>query len=208
MTAAERQRKHREALAAPAPMTKSEREDLQRLIGQREKVLKQVAAARSAELLADFERQMASIYSYDQDEVWKAATMKAKAVVEEAQQEIAKRCEELGIPGNYAPSVSFSWHGRGENALGERQAELRRVAKSRIAAIEKAALVQTAQEAVMARTEIVASGLMSDGAKRFLGELAPLERPMPPIAITDVQALLASEPESPEARRRRLYSGY
>jgi hypothetical protein len=82
------------------------------------------------------------------------------------------------------------------------------VAKSRIAAIEKAALVQTAQEAVMARTEIVASGLMSDGAKRFLGELAPLERPMPPIAITDVQALLASEPESPEARRRRLYSGY
>ena len=41
-----------------AVMSKGEREDLQRLIRQREKVLTSAAKQRSAELLADFENQM------------------------------------------------------------------------------------------------------------------------------------------------------
>jgi hypothetical protein len=66
MTAAERQRRHRgvNLEASPAPMSKSEREDLQRLVRHREKVLKTAASQRSAELIADFEQQLASIYSY------------------------------------------------------------------------------------------------------------------------------------------------
>ena len=59
--------------ASPRPMNKGEREDLQRLIKQREKVLKSAAKQRSAELLADFENQMGSEYSFNQDEVWNAA---------------------------------------------------------------------------------------------------------------------------------------
>jgi hypothetical protein len=39
-------------------MTKWEREDLQRLVRQREKVFKSAAKQRSAELIADFENQM------------------------------------------------------------------------------------------------------------------------------------------------------
>jgi hypothetical protein len=39
-------------------ITKHERDDLQRLIRQREKVLKSAAKLRSAEVLADFENQM------------------------------------------------------------------------------------------------------------------------------------------------------
>ena len=38
------------------PMTKGERADLERLINQRERVLKQQAQSRSAEVLAEFER--------------------------------------------------------------------------------------------------------------------------------------------------------
>jgi hypothetical protein len=41
-----------------ATMTRHERDDLQRLVRQREKVLKSAAKQRSAELLADFENQM------------------------------------------------------------------------------------------------------------------------------------------------------
>jgi hypothetical protein len=44
MTAAERQRRHRSDLAEP--MSRSERDDLQRLIRQREKVLKTAAKER------------------------------------------------------------------------------------------------------------------------------------------------------------------
>ena len=47
MTPAERQRRHRD-IVTQTPMTKAEREDLQRLIRNREKVMKTAAAQRSA----------------------------------------------------------------------------------------------------------------------------------------------------------------
>jgi hypothetical protein len=53
----------------PDGMTKGEREDLQRLIRQREKVLKSAAKQRSYELIADFENQMGSAYSFDDAQV-------------------------------------------------------------------------------------------------------------------------------------------
>jgi hypothetical protein len=43
-----------------AIMARAEREDLQRLVRQREKVLKSATKQRSAELVADFENQMGS----------------------------------------------------------------------------------------------------------------------------------------------------
>ena len=45
------------AVTTPTPMPKGEREDLQRLVRQREKVLKSAAEQRSSELIADFENQ-------------------------------------------------------------------------------------------------------------------------------------------------------
>ena len=59
MTAAERQRKRRQEIIETTParrapeITKAEGLELQKLINRRERVLKQVAAARSAELMAD-----------------------------------------------------------------------------------------------------------------------------------------------------------
>jgi arginyl-tRNA synthetase len=63
MTPAERQQRHRDIVTVK-PITKSEREDLAKLIRNREKVMKSAASERSAELVAEFEQQMASIYSY------------------------------------------------------------------------------------------------------------------------------------------------
>ena len=80
------------------PMTKGEREDLQRLIRRREQVLKSAAGQRSAELLADFEQQLASIYGFDQDEVWEQAYRAAREAAQEAAGTIAQRCEKLGPP--------------------------------------------------------------------------------------------------------------
>lgn len=41
----------------------------------------------------------------------------AKEEVERANQKIAERSQQLGIPAMFAPSVDFHWHGRGENAI-------------------------------------------------------------------------------------------
>ena len=59
-------------------MSRGEREDLQRLIRQREKILRSAAKQRSAELLADFENQLGSTYSFDSDAVWAAAAQLAE----------------------------------------------------------------------------------------------------------------------------------
>jgi len=85
-----------------ATMTKGEREDLQRLVRQREKVLKSAAKQRSAELIADFENQMGQEYSFDDDKVWAEASNIAKAAVrkaDEAQVALNKSRWRSGRPG-------------------------------------------------------------------------------------------------------------
>jgi hypothetical protein len=103
-------------------MTKGEREDLQRLIRQREKVLKSHAKQRSAELLADFENQMGQEYAFDQDAVWQKAMEAANREVSKAKKQVAARCRELGIPERFAPSLSLVWLHRGyDNILEKRK---------------------------------------------------------------------------------------
>jgi hypothetical protein len=113
MTPAERRRRHRDIVTAQ-PMTKSEREDLAKLILNRERVLKSAAAQRSAELFAEFEQQLASIYQWDQDEIWRQAHEAAEAAVATAEKAIAERCSELSIPARFAPGLNLYWHGRSE----------------------------------------------------------------------------------------------
>lgn len=96
-----------------ATATKGEREDLQRLVRQREKVLKSPAKQRSAELLADFENQLGQEYSFDQDAVWKQAVESVKPLVRWAQQQISSQCRKPGIPDRFAPSATLSRRARG-----------------------------------------------------------------------------------------------
>jgi hypothetical protein len=176
MTGAERQRRHRD-IVMQKPMTKSERDDLARLIRNREQVMKARAVQRSAELLAEFEQQMSSVYSYDQDEIWKQATA-------------AARCDELGIPQRFAPAVAFSWQGRGENAIAARRRELRDTAKSRIAALEAAAVSEIKMRCLDAQSQILAHGLTSASAIEFFDNLPEVETLMPPLEMPSVEQLV------------------
>jgi hypothetical protein len=112
-------------------ISKGDREDLQRLIRQREKVLKSAAKQRSAELLADFENQLGSQFTFDQDEIWEKAQTAADREVQKARQAVAARCRELGIPARFAPDLELRWYGRGENAVPKRRDELRDCRRSR-----------------------------------------------------------------------------
>ncbi len=68
-------------------MTKGERDDLLRLVKKREAVLKKAAQQRSAQLLSDFEAQSATIYSFDDDAVWRQAYSEAEAAIAVAQKD-------------------------------------------------------------------------------------------------------------------------
>ena len=136
-------------------MTKAERDDLRRLIQQRERVLKSAAKQRSAELLADFEKQMASEYTFDDDAVWQEAARAAEQVITKAKLQIAARCRELRIPENFAPTLELEWRHRGyDNQLEQRKTELRKVATSRIVAMEKKAVLEIEMQSLDAQTQI------------------------------------------------------
>jgi hypothetical protein len=179
-------------------MTKCEREDLQRLIRQREKVLKSAATQRSADLIADFENQMGQEYSFDQDAVWSEATKIAGAAVAKAQEQIKARCREIGIPDRFAPSISLEWHHRGYgNVLKSRPEELRKMAVTAIAAQEQKAKVQIELSCLEAQTDLAVSGLTSDAARGFIEALPSIDDLMPLLSFAEV----AGESKPPIAER-------
>jgi len=70
------------SLPTVSMMSKGERTELCAIVRRREKFEKTAAEQRSAELLADFEAQLAAEYEWDNDTTWKAAAERAKAVVQ------------------------------------------------------------------------------------------------------------------------------
>jgi hypothetical protein len=167
-------------------MTKGEREDLVRLVRQREKVLKSAASQRSAELLADFENQMGQAYQFDQDETWAEAKNAAEREVERAQQKIKARCRELGIPERFAPSINLYWSSRGyENSIRDRREELRRMAMTKIGALQRAANTRIEVSCLEAHEQVVTAGLTSDAARAFIQTLPGVDTMMPQLSFAE-----------------------
>jgi hypothetical protein len=175
-------------------MTRRDRDDLAKVVRLRAKVAKEAAAQRKADLLADFEAQLASEYAYDDDETWRQATEAAQQAVQVAEKLIAERCAELGIPKRFRPGLNVYWHGRGENASRERRAELRTVAKTRLDAMEKEARATIDARAADIQAKILAGGLETAEARAFAASLPTAEALMPPL---DIKALRAVRGERP-----------
>ena len=190
-------------------MTKHEREDLQRLVRWPEKVLKSAAKQRSAELIADFENQMGQEFSFDQDEVWERATKIAQAALAKANEQIAARCHEIGIPKRFAPRLDLSWYGRDENATKQRRDELRKMAETRIEAIERKAVTEIELSCLAAQEQITLAGLTTEAARQFVEALPKIEALMPRLTFAEVageaEPPVAEQLVSPNALRQRRY---
>ena len=106
--------------------------------------------------------------------------------------DIEERCKALGIPREFAPGLSVGWHGRGENAVSQRLAELRRAAKSRITAIEAQAITRIEQMSMEAQSELLSHGLDTDAAVKFLADAkAEMATLMPSLLVVDVEKMIA-----------------
>jgi len=177
-------------------MTKSERADLARLARMREKAAKGQVEQRAAELLADATAKLSAIYRVD-DAAWADVTAAAKAAAVEADREVAKRCEALGIPPEFRPSLSLAWYGRGQNAMAERRQELRATARSRIEAEAKRARAAIEAASLEIQTQILSDGLTSEAARGFLESMPSPAELMPAV---DIQSL--DEARAAKAARR------
>jgi hypothetical protein len=178
-------------------MTKGEREELQALVRQRQKVFNTAAEQRAAELLADFDNQLGSQYAFNDDAVWEKATKEAEHEVEKAKRKIAARCRELGIPERFAPDLELSWYHRGENAVKDRRAELRTMAKTRINALLAKAKVRVATDCLRVSEQITLAGLTSEAALALINGLTPIDAQMPSLSFDEV----AGEAEIPPAEQ-------
>jgi hypothetical protein len=172
-------------------MSNRERTELISLCKQRAKLAKQMAAYRAADLLAGFEAQLASEYSWDGEETWAEAHGIVDEAVADANARILDRCRELGIPPRFSPSIEHYWRNRGENASRERRAELRKVAASRIDAMTKGAQVQIDRAALEVQTYLVGEGLETEAAREFLESGLPtVETLMPALAVPEIERML------------------
>jgi hypothetical protein len=189
-------------------LSRTETHDLSMIIKDRTRVLRAHAEEQAASCMADFERKLAAVYSWDQDEVWKQAAEEARKVVAASQEMIAKRCEELGIPKAFAPAIGMTWAGRGENALTARRVELRRVAKASIEAMTKSALTKIEKQSLDLRTQVVSMGVVSDDAKLFLESLAPVEDAMRSLDFGEMEQKLEREHQQRITERKRYGADY
>ena len=186
-------------------MTKGERDALTQLMRRQAQVKKTAAVARSKELFADLEHQLGTIYSYDDDAIWKEATEAAKEEVARAQEIVAARCRELGIPEDFAPSLSFGWSGRGQTAVASRRAELRKIGAAKILEIESRAVAQIEADSVMLQGEIISHGLTSEAAVAFLEALPSVAELMKPVEPVEIQQWILGVKHDPtKTYQRRL----
>lgn len=187
----------------PRKLSRNETHDLSMIIKERTKVLEAHADEQAAKCMADFEKKVAAIYTFDQDEVWKRATEDAMAVVKTSQDKIEAQCKKLGIPKDLAPQLALGWQGRGQMKSAERRAELRRVAKAEVESMKLAAITKIRKQSLDLRTQIVAMGLLTPEATMFLESLAPVEDAMRSVDFGEIETKMLQQ----KAATRRLGHG-
>jgi hypothetical protein len=163
-------------------MTRDERKQLEQIITGRKKVAKFAVQKRKAELMADVERQLATIYRSD-EEAWADLAAMAEKAVQEADAELAQRCRELGIQEEFRPSISSHWYGRGENAMKDRRAELRKVAATKVDLMGKTAVLEIETGALDSLSRLIESNLESADAKDFLTTIPTVDQLMPMLEV-------------------------
>jgi hypothetical protein len=178
----------RRTIPSKQRMTASERRELTKILNGRRRLVQRVIEQRSAQLLADVESQLAKEYDYDAD-AWSDLTTAAKETIERADQELARRCEELGIRREFRPSIGCSWYSRGENALANRRAELRKVARAKIEVMAASARVEMETKLLDGLEMLARDALETETAHQFLASLPTVEVLMPPFNEAGIRML-------------------
>jgi hypothetical protein len=169
-------------------MTKGDRAELGKVLKYRAKVAKGDIENHAGRILANIEAQLAAVYP-ENHAAWADVTEHTRQLIADADTQIAERCRKLGIPEQFRPSIDFRWYGRGENAIKDRRAELRKVAQMELAARVKAAKNAVDRRTADLLTQLAVDMLESSQAKDFLNAMPSVDDLMPPITLDDLKAI-------------------
>ena len=169
-----------------APMTKTDRANLERLARKRAKVAKSMIGERVKALRADVEDQLSAEYEYD-DALWAEVAKRARTAVAEADAEVAAVCRRVGIPDEFRPSISVGWQNRGGNATAQRRTELRKLAHARIDAAAESAKVTIESSLLEVETELIRDGLETAAAVAYVQAMPTPDELLPPVDVTELE---------------------
>lgn len=176
-------------------MNKSERQELARLARLRAKQAKNEATQREKVLLSEIEDMLTAEYEA-RDEMWSEAVAIAEEAAQKANETIRNRCVDLGIPAKQAPQLTLGWQARGRDFSDpRRQAEVRKLAKSKLAALTETAKTEIDRQALDTETTLIAGGLESDDAHAFLEQMPTAEQLMPALQLDDLNVKHWQAPE-------------
>ena len=163
-------------------MNRADRDDLIRLARSRARLAKLKASEREKVLLSEVEDLLAAEFEA-RDQIWADAVAIAEDAAAKANDVIAARCADLGIPAEYAPKLILHWAARNPETAGTpaRRAELRRLALARLSALVASAKTQIDEQLLEVETALIAGGLASDDAREFLAAMPTAEMLMPPL---------------------------
>ena len=171
------------------PMTPRERDDLAALVRKRERVAKTDARQRAARLRADAEAQLGTIFGAE-DAAWADITRRAGELIRAANDELHQRCATLGIPKQMWPRLNLGWSGRDTYADRQRRAEIRAMVDRRIAELEATARLEIERTSLETQTALLAGGLETDEARRFLATMPTAEQLMPALDMTALEVTM------------------
>ncbi len=186
-------------MVADDGLSRRDRDTLAKLTRQRAQVAKYDAKQRAAQLVADGEAQLATIFKAD-DARWTDAVAVAETAVAEANAAINAHCEAAGVPEGFRPTIGTYWTGRRDNSTATRRAELRKVLATHVAALEKQAIAEIERRSLETQTALIAGGLDSDAARERLDSLPTAEALMPTLDIAsfpEVAVLTGGRPWAP-----------
>lgn len=174
-------------------ITKSERAELRSLIRQRFKVLRSEVEARRAELAAELEQRIVDKFSAE-DKLWADGMYLIEEAVREANRKANDVIRGLDID---ALDTSREYQIVYTKLPSKPQAErnvLRTNGARRIEAQVKSALLQLDSQEADLLTRLVATGLESDDARAFLGEIPTVSSLVPADRLLALEAQLRDTP--------------
>jgi hypothetical protein len=187
------QKRQQAAVQPPAQLTPREQSQLLAIAKKQESVTKSQLVAYGAKLLTDLDKQLDTVYNFDQDEIWTKAEEMAREALEEAQAVVEGRSRELGIPAKFAPRISGGWIRGGEQLFKERRADLRNMAKRSVEAMIKESKAQIEAASLEVQKQILQVNF-SQEAKAILDAMPTPEQLMPPLQLAEVEKMLDSSP--------------
>jgi hypothetical protein len=173
-------------------------EAISRALRANVKAAKAAIVALGPKLKAEFEVQLHLTYPAHGDPVWKEALSTVYEVYQIQQARVEARCEELRIPQRFRPRLSPPRWSDGWQCSAfdfkDMRAEMRRLAGAQIDDLLKSRLAKLELDSANIQFEIASHGCITDAAKEFLSKLPSVESLIPPLKVSEVEALIEGRP--------------